>query len=157
MKLPTNFHWLRLITVVVLFILIGILVLNKDQAKDVIRAIFESGAVPVFVWMYVFVAVLSKKMFVEKGTEQFKGYADFIFTVATFGFAGSTSIALLQGVYLQYFYGAEYFAHFGALDLASIALVSSYLLVFTGTETTKMLADVVVRANAVEVRSSDAA
>jgi hypothetical protein len=156
-KIPNNFHWLRLITVVVLFILVGIMTFNKDQAKDVIKSAFDSGFAPGIVWTYVVVAVLSKKIFVDKSTQHFKGYAEFLYNIGTFGFAGSTSISLLKGVFLQYFFEVNYFENFGTLDLASIAIVSSYLLIFTGTETTKMLLDVIVRANGVEVKSPGAA
>ena len=157
MKVPNNFHWLRLITVVVLFILVGIMAFNKDQAKEFIKSVFDSGFAPGIVWTYVVVAVISKKIFVDKNSQHFKGYAEFLYNIATFGFAGSTSISLLEGVFLQYFFDINYFNNFGTLDLASIAIVSSYLLIFTGTETTKMLADVLVRANGVEVKSRDAA
>ena len=157
MKVPNNFHWHRLAIVVVLFILVGIMTLNKDQAKEFIKSIFDSGFAPAVVWTYVLVAVISKKLFVDKNAQHFKGYADFLYNTATYGFAGSTSISLLKGVFLQYFFEVSYFYNFDTLDLASITVVSSYLLIYTGTETTKMLADVLVRAKGVEVKPQDAA
>ena len=157
MKSPRNFHFPRLIAVVTLFILAGIITLNKYQAKDIIKSIFDSGVAPQIAWIYVSVAVISKKIFVEKITQQFNWYVDFLFSIATYGFAGSTSISLLKGVFLQYFFSENYFENFGTLDLGSIAIVSSYLLIFTGIQTTKMLADVLVRVNGVEIKSRDVA
>lgn len=153
MKLPFNMHWHRVFVVFFLFILAAALAFFREDAKLSIKSSFESGVIPVVIWIYVLVCVISKNIFLgTKSSSQFETYAEAVFSVATYGFAGTTSTALLQGVYMQNFYEKQFFYNFSSLDLASIALVSSYLLIYCGITTTRMLADVLLRANGVDAQ-----
>src|SRR5574337_191516 len=146
MKLPDKMHWPRVLLVVFLFVLASVLAMYKEDAKQIIKSAFDSGKIPIVVWIYVGVAVISRNLFLGNGrSSHFESYAETIFSIATYGLAGTTSVSLLQGVYLQYFYNIQYFYNFGALDLASIALVSSYLLIYVGIATTRMLSDIIFR------------
>lgn len=147
MKLPSNMHWPRVVVIAFLFVLATILAIFRIEMEQFVRLAFESGVIPVVVWVYVCVAVVSKNLLFGDGLRyEFDTYAGTIFNVATYGFAGNTSVTLLQGVYMQYFYHVRNFYNFDTLDLASIVLVSSYLLIYSGIATTRMLADVIFRA-----------
>ncbi len=142
--------------VIFLFLLAGTLATHQQQTMDIIKKSFESGIAPVSIWIYVIVAVVSKNIFLENDQPtNFEVYADSIFSIATYGLAGTTSVTLLKGVFLQHFYGESFFFQFGTLDLATIALVSSYLLIYAGVNTTKMFADVIFRAKGVDAKPSD--
>ena len=157
MKLPSSTHWSRALVVLFLFAFATVLAVNKEDAKLFIKAAFASDVIPICIWVYASVAVVSKNLFIGNGqTTQFGAYADTIFSIGTYGLAGTTSTTLLQGVYLQYFYEDAYFRSFGALDLASVALVSSYLLIYVGLETTRMFADVLFRAKGASAEPSGA-
>lgn len=144
MKLPDNLHWSRVLIVCFLFVLASLLTIYRGEAKDIVKATFESGTLTYIVWIYVFVAVLSHGYFVANvKTSHFEKVTDYIFAIATYGLAGTTSVTLLQGVFMQHFYSAQYFANFGSLDLASVGVVSLYLLVYCGVNTSKMLGDVI--------------
>lgn len=157
MKLPSNMHWPRVLVVVFLFAFAIVLAIYRVEAKQIVRHAFDSGIIPIAIWIYVVVAVISKNLFLGNGlSTHFESYAGAIFSIATYGLAGTTSVTLLQGVYLQYFYDVQYFYNFGALDLASIALVSSYLLIYVGIATTRMLSDIVFRVKGTNAEPKDA-
>lgn len=146
MKLPSGMNWSRMIIVIFLFLLAILLAAYREDAKQVVRLVFDSNTLPIGVWIYVAVAVASQKLFAtNEHSSQFESYAEALFSVGTYGFAGTTSLTLLQGVFMQHFYDTKFFLNFGSLDLVSIALVSSYLLIYCGITTSKMIADVIFK------------
>lgn len=82
----------------------------------------------------------------EVRSNYFEAITEALLSISGYGLAAGTSITLLKGAYLQYFFAAQYFYNFNDLDLASIFVVSGYLLTYTGIVTTRMLSDVVFRA-----------
>ncbi|MBA3022720.1 MAG: hypothetical protein KKB48_09660 [Gammaproteobacteria bacterium] len=152
MNLPYNLHRSRTLVVAFLFVLAAVLVVYRQEAKDVVRGIFEGGSLPYAIWIYVTVSVLSHSYFIAGvASSQFEKITETVFSIGTYGLAGTTSLTLLQGVFLQYFYGVSSFSNFGSLDLASVGLVSVYLLIYCGINTSRMLGDVVF-----QVKGSDA-
>lgn len=152
----------RLIVVVVLFILGFALFLNKDDAKNIIRMFLESNWPAVVIWLLAIIGVGAERAFcgfAKTGAngfiyQSFGGYADSVFTIATFGFSGSTSLALLKGLYLQVFFNGAFFSGFGDFDLASIFVISSFLLFYSIVSTTRQITNVVFQAEAIEVTSA---
>jgi hypothetical protein len=141
--------------VIFLFVLTSLLAVYRVEAKETVKDVFESGALPYVVWIYVFVSVLSHGYFVAKVTSsQFEKITDNIFSIGTYGLAGTTSITLLQGVFLQHFYNVPSFSNFGSLDLASVGLVSIYLLIYCGISTSRMLSDVVFQVQGPKAEGS---
>lgn len=149
--------------VIAALIIFGIaLVYSKDEAKNIIRVFLESNWPTVFVWLLAIVGVGAGKYFC--GTEgngaegliyqSFGGYADAVFTIATYGVSGSTSLALLKGLYLQLFFGGAFFTGFGEFDLASIFVISSFLLFYSVVGTTRQIINVVFQAEATTVTSA---
>lgn len=135
----------RMLAVIVLLILGFMLVNNKDEAKKIVRIVLESNWPSIAIWLLAIVGVSAGWFFGEPEKnrldgfiyQSFGGYADAVFTIATYGFSGSTSLALLKGLYLQLFFGGAFFSGFGDFDLASIFVISSFLLFYSVVGTTK--------------------
>lgn len=152
----------RLLVIVALLFLGFALVYSKDEAKNIVRIFLESNWPAVVIWLLAIVGVGAGRFFCESGKngadgfiyQSFGGYADAVFTVATYGFSGSTSLALLKGLYLQLFFGGAFFSGFGAFDLASIFVISSFLLFYSVVSTTRQIINVVFQAEATEVTSA---
>lgn len=152
----------RLLVIVALLVLGFALVYSKDEAKNIVRIFLESNWPAVVIWLLAIVGVGVGRFFCEfekNGADgfiyqSFGGYADAVFTVATYGFSGSTSLALLKGLYLQLFFGGTFFSGFGDFDLASIFVISSFLLFYSVVSTTRQIINVVFQAEATEVMSA---
>lgn len=153
MSRATTIHWFNACVVFILFALATVLAFYKQEAKEVVKGIFEGGSLSYVIWTYVVISVLSHRYCIERvSASLFDKISDAVFSIATYGFAATTSLTLLQGVFLQFFYGVQWFINFGNLDLASIVLVSVYLLIYCGVNTTKLLIDVLfqVKSNETE-------
>ncbi len=157
-----KFSLSRLSVIIVLIILGLALVYSKDDAKNIVRVFLESNWPTVVVWLLAIVGVGAGKYFCEpeeNGDEgfiyqSFGGYADAVFTIATYGFSGSTSLALLKGLYLQLFFGGAFFTGFGDFDIASIFVISSFLLFYSVVGTTRQIINVVFQAEATKMTSA---
>lgn len=157
-----KFSLSRLLVIIALLILGLALVYSKDEAKNIVRIFLESYWPAVVIWLLAIVGVGVGKFFCESdenGEEgfiyrSFGGYADAVFTIATYGFSGSTSLALLKGLYLQLFFGGAFFTGFGEFDLASIFVISSFLLFYSVVSTTRQIISVVFQAEATAVTSA---
>lgn len=152
----------RLIVIIALLILGFALVSNKEEAKNIVRVFLGSNWPTVIIWLLSIVSVTAGKFFCEPDRNgvndfiyhKFGGYADAVFTIATYGFSGSTSLALLKGLYLQLFFGGSFFTGFGDFDLASIFVISSFLLFYSVVSTTQQIINVVFQVEAAEVTSA---
>ncbi len=155
-------NYLRLVVVVLLFILGCALAMSKDDAKSIVRAVLESNWPTVGIWLLAIIGAGAEKFFCDTTRngmggvvyQSFGSYADVVFMAATNGFSGSTSIALLKGLYLQMFFGGTFFSGFGDFDLASIFLISSFLLYYSVVCTARQIINVVFQAEATEVTSA---
>lgn len=148
----------------VVFVIALIIVMQTfgNDIKGPLKNILESKWIVFSVWGYVggtflihrylyFSSELKKDSFIYK---HFGAYAETLFGVATYGIAGTTSLALLKGLYLQTFYDGLYFNGFGSFDLVSMFLLTSFLLVYCMFNTTIMLKDVLFHSetSAIEVK-----
>lgn len=157
-----KFSPLRGAVIVILLSLGFALAYSKDEAKDIVRLILESNWPTVVIWLLAITGVVTNKFFCEpdrNGAEgyiyqSFGGYADAVFTIATYGFSGSTSIALLKGLYLQLLFGGSFFIGFGNFDLASIFIISSFLLFYSVIGIMRQIINVVFQTEAAEVTSA---
>lgn len=157
-----KFSLSRLLVIIALLILGLALVYSKDEAKNIVRIFLESYWPAVIIWLLAIVGVSVGKFFCEpdeNGAESFiyrsfGGYADAVFTIATYGFSGSTSLALLKGLYLQLFFDGAFFTGFGEFDLASIFVISSFLLFYSVVNTARQIINVVFQAEATAVTSA---
>lgn len=154
-------YW-RLLVVALLFALGFALALSKDDAKGLVRTVLESNWPTIGVWLLAIIGAGAEKFYCgakrnETGGviyQSFGGYADTVFMAATNGFSGSTSLALLKGLYLQVFFGGAFFSGFGDFDLASIFLISSFLLYYSVVSTVKQIINVVFQAEATMVTNA---
>lgn len=150
MSKASSLNWKTTISVIFVMALIILMQMFGNEIKGPLKDILESKWVAFVVWGYVggtFVihhylyssSELKKDSFIYK---HFGAYAETLFGIATYGIAGTTSLALLKGLYLQTFYKGMYFTGFGAFDLVSMFLLTSFLLVYCMFNTTIMLKDV---------------
>ena len=154
-----SFSPLRFGVIIFLFILGITIFSNKEDAKKIVKIFLESSWPAVTIWLLAIVGVFAERFFARAGMDNRSGvmyqsfgkYADSIFTVATFGLAGSTSLALLKGLYLQLFFGGTFFSGFGDFDLSSIFLISSFLLFHSVSGTTRLILNAVFQAEATDV------
>ncbi|WP_281649103.1 hypothetical protein [Parendozoicomonas sp. Alg238-R29] len=127
--------------------------------KEPLKTMLESGAINTFIWAYVgSVFLLHQYLY---GANELKNdsfiykhfgrYADTLFGIATYGLAGTTSTALLKGLYLQTFYSGMYFTGFGTFDLVSMFLLTSFLLVYSMFNTSMMLRTIIYHTETVEI------
>ncbi|WP_439672895.1 hypothetical protein [Cupriavidus necator] len=151
-----------MLTITTLFLLGCFLFISKNEAKNHIRAFLESDWPSVVIWLLATIGV-GANTFLGKSSkadrpgfiyQSFGEYADAVFAVATFGFAGSTSLALLKGLYLQIFFNGSFFNGFGNFDLASMFVVSSFMLFYSVNGTLRQIIEVVFQAEAAELASA---
>lgn len=154
----STFRLGRLLTIVILFLALCFLFTFKDSARNSIKVVLESNWTPAIIWILALTGVVADKLFAETNDNasgsmysNFGKYADSIFSIATFGFAGSTSIALLKGLYLQAVFDVTNFIGFGNFDLASIFVISSFLLFYSVNSTLRLLRNVLFQAEAEQV------
>lgn len=154
-----SFSPLRFFVIIFLLIFGMLIFSNKEDAKGLVKISLESNWPTAAIWLLAIVGVIAEKVFAAAGGggrtglmyQSFGQYADAIFTVATFGLAGSTSLALLKGLYLQLFFKGTYFTGFADFDLASIFLISSFLLFHSINGTLRLIISAVFQAEATDV------
>lgn len=151
----------RLVVSVMLFLALLFLFSFRASAKEVTSAILESNWTPAIIWIFSFTSVVLDRLYcrnLQQGSgfiyTNFGAYADAIFCIATFGFSGSTSIALLNGIYLQIFFDKLNFIGFGNFDLASIIVISSFLLFYSLNEMLKLIIGVIYQVEASPVKTA---
>lgn len=145
--------------VVFLISLIIVVQAYGDEIKEPVKAVFESGWLDIAVWGYV-LGIFAIHKYLHSSNElqnnsflyrHFGRYAEAVFGAATYGLASATSLALLKGLYLQAFYEKSYFVGFAAFDLASIFLLTSFLLVYCLFNTSVMLKEILFHQSTSEV------
>lgn len=123
----------------------------RSEIKPAITLIFENDLLAKFVWIYVVcVFGVHAHMHWENIPEsqglmyrQFGKFGDTAFSIGTYGFAGSTSASLCKGLYMQIMLDKNYFPEFSTLDLTSIFVVSSFLLIYCTVNTTEKAKEIV--------------
>lgn len=130
----------------------------QEELKTAIRIVLESKWTIAGVSIYVVCCALMYQIFVG-GNSEFRGiihthfgkYADVVFALVTFVPASATSLALLKGLFMQYFFRQPHFAGFDGIDLTSMAVVSSFLLYHSLFNATKMLIAAISQADSVKI------
>lgn len=159
MNKPKSFNFKSTGSVVFLIALIVVVQVFGADIKEPLKAILESGWLSIAAWGYIsgiFIihqylyssSELKKDSFIYK---HFGVYADTLFGAATYGFAATTSLALLKGLYLQTFYQESYFIGFATFDLVSMFLLTSFLLVYCFFNVTVMFKDIMFHSGTSEV------
>ncbi|MDD9175496.1 hypothetical protein ERW49_08420 [Aliivibrio finisterrensis] len=156
-----NYKWT--FSIFFLMFLILFVQLFGTDMKEPIKAVLESGLLNKLLWAfvagvlfihrYLFASYeLAKDSFIYK---HFGAYADTLFGIGTYGVAGSTSLALLKGLYMQTFFQGKHFIGFGTFDLISMFLLTSFLLFYCIFNTAMLLKDIIFYSenSVVEVRS----
>lgn len=148
--------------VMFLIILIVFAQIYGSELKEPLKTILESSWLNVLAWGYIsgtyviYQILYSSSELKTDGFlyKHFGVYADTLFGAATYGFAGTTSLSLIKGLYLQTFYKESYFIGFATFDLVSMFLLTSFLLAYCIFNVSKMFKEILFyhSASAVEVR-----
>jgi hypothetical protein len=122
----------------------------NENLKEILKLALESNLLTALLWSYVvgvflihkflyFSNSLQKNSFIYK---HFGPYSDAFLGIATNGLAGSTSLSLIKGLFLQTFYAGSYFSGFGAFDLSSMFVMASFLLYYSVFNTTVLFKEI---------------
>lgn len=145
----------RSLAAIFIMILVFVTLLYSQDTLDKVKAIFETGYLPLALWAYVIGAVAMHTIVVIKPKKDvygfFEKYSNTIYSIATYGIGGSTSIALLKGLFLQKFYSGDFFKGFSNFDLASMFILSSFLMIYSLLNSTKILWEAISYSSASEV------
>lgn len=124
-----------LIFVAMVFIMLQV---YGKELKYPVKVLLESDLLKVVVWSCVAAVLFLHAWLYGARQMQLAGfiydhfgfYAEVCFAIATYGFASTTSLALIKGFYLQIFYEGQYYTGFDGFDLASMFLLSCFLLFY---------------------------
>ncbi|KFF62226.1 hypothetical protein RC94_08090 [Pectobacterium brasiliense] len=162
MSKSKSLNWKTTFAVAFLISLIILVQFFGNEIKNSVKEILESDWVSIVIWAYVGGIFLIHRYLYSSNElktdsfiyKHFGAYADTIFGIATYGIAGTTSLALLKGLYLQEFYDGKYFFGFGTFDLVSMFLLTSFLLFYSIFNTTLLLKEVLFhnKTSPVEVK-----
>lgn len=157
-----NFNLRTTGAVIFLICLIIAVQIYGSDIKEPLKNILESSWLNVCAWAYIsgtyiiYQYLFSSSELKTDGFlyKHFGVYADTLFGAATYGFAGTTSLSLIKGLYLQAFYKKEYFIGFATFDLVSMFLLTSFLLAYCTFNVSKMFKEILFyrSASPVEVR-----
>lgn len=130
----------------------------QEELKTTVKGILESSWLIPSLSIYVVCCAVMYQIYVGGDTESrdfihahFGQYANFVFAVVAFVPACATSIVLLKGLFLQYFFQQKYFQGFDSIDMTSMVVVSSYLLYYSLFNSTKMLVVAISQADSVQI------
>lgn len=134
---------LALLFVIVVFVCIQVF---GSELKYPVRAVLESDLSRILLWAYVGgVVLIHGALYPRVASEKtgflykhFGSYAETCFACATYGFASTTSLALMKGLYLHAFYEGGFFLGFDGFDLISMFVLSSFLMIHSLIAVTSM-------------------
>ncbi|GEM_PF-5725176 len=149
------FMWKRLALLTFLFLAASLVYATWDDSKYVIALVLNSRWSIAAIIIYCITSVVMHRVCSEKAVfggsfaySHFGKYADSVFAIATLSLAGTTSLALLNGIFMQITFNELHYVGFETLDLASVILVSTYLMYYCLTNTTSLLVQVLFQAEA---------
>ena len=127
------------------------------QIDQIVTTILESVYLQKIFWVYVSVSIVLSRVGqpLHGKIDYFELFVDPILTVATYGLAGSTSLALLRGVYLEAVHGKPHFYGFSKLDVWSVAIVSSFLLFYSILKATMELRIFLLREKSCAIETNE--
>lgn len=145
MKGEFNYKFLFLFAM--LFALIFLIQSYGNEVKIYIKTMLELLWIQYILWAYIIATFIAHwALYSRKETNnnnfiyrQFGSLADMTFGIATYGIGGTTSLTLIKGVYLQFFFDNIYFFEFGNYDILSMFLLSIFLLFYCLFNTTLLL------------------
>lgn len=123
-----------ILTIIIMFILCLVYLLFENDFKNIIKILLEKEFLLYMYSIAILIAFVVHDIHKIKTSSHLKivhsdiFLFDTILNIATFITISSTALALLKGIYLQYFFKIEYFVSFKDFDLWTIFGVSAFLL-----------------------------
>jgi len=149
----------RFIAAIFIMVLVFITLVNGKDSLDSIKKIIESSYVPFLLWAYVIGSVLMHTFIVVKQKKDvygfFEKYSNTFYSIGAFGIGGSTSIALLKGIFLQHFYSIEFFKGFSGFDIISMLILASFLLIYSLLNCTRQLSEAIFYTSTSEMSATE--
>lgn len=132
------------------------------ELKSVIRTALESKWLMAGSSIYIASCTAMYQIFVG-GNSEFRGgllahfgkYADAIFALVAFIPASTTSLALIKGLFMQYFFAQVHFVEFDDIDMIAMLIVSSFLLYYSLFNATKMLIAAITQVDSAKISVID--
>jgi hypothetical protein len=145
-----GFNYKALLATFFVVALVLISQVYNENIKDVLKLVLESNILTAVLWSYVTGVFLIHKYLYSSNSlpkdsfvyKHFGPYSDAFLGIATNGLAGSTSLSLIKGLYLQTFYTGSYFSGFGTFDLSSMFVMASFLLYYSVFNTTVLVKEI---------------
>lgn len=158
MRLPSSRTLVRSAAFIILVAAACLSYAYQDELKSTVRTILDSKWAVAGVSIYVICCAVMYQALVGGNSgiggifhSHFGKYADAVFAVVAFVPAGATSLTLLKGLFMQYFFGQIYFIGFGEIDMTSMLVVSSFLLYYSLYNATKMLVTAIAGVDSVKI------
>lgn len=137
----------RLLAAIFIMVLVFFTLVFSEDTLDSIKTLLESDYAPLLLWAYVVGSIAMHTFIVVNSKNDvygfFEKYSNTFYSVGTFGIGGSTSIALLKGIFLQHFYSVEFFKGFSGFDIISMSILASFLLIYSLLNCTRLLGEAI--------------
>jgi hypothetical protein len=140
-------------TIAILFLLAITTTTAWASIKPFAEKILQSDQTRIYAAIYCTVAVAVKCIFDQEKTWLHR-FGEFLFGSTGYSAASTSSLNLIGAAYLQFFSSGEAFKNLGILDVASIVLSSSVLLIYSAVVCTQMMLDALSRSNAASIKAT---
>lgn len=128
----------KMIFVFILLVILSVsIVAYKDAIMGMIKSILQWELLNITLWLSFACCFLVHYFSIESENtpevgliyNHFGRFADSAFALITYGLASTTSVAILEGIYIQQFFGEKiYFNYFDKIDIYSMLVVCGFLL-----------------------------
>lgn len=127
----------------------------KEELNSFAEFILKSKILFAITTIYIATAIIAKNVITHgKNLTSFQPFTETIFSILTYTLSATTSITLISGVYFQHASSEIYFKDLDKLDLGSIAVVASYLLLYSLIIASKMFGDVIFTTKSSTVKAA---
>lgn len=151
-KLPTIIIFLVLLSLAIF------LYFFKSEAKEIVKIIIQSElfvyAMGAYVVCCAVIHQIGNASKIEKNTVlsiRFGKYSEIASAIILHLPATTSSIVLLRGIFMQYFYEEKYYPEFDSIDLTLVLVVSSFILYDALNDATTNLMDAVINKDASQI------
>ena len=141
----------KLLIVLFLLVLLSIFYVNyKDYVHQNVRDFLEWKNLNLSLWIFISICFIvhylsidkfekNKTVYINNFPIHYGVFSNAIFSVITFGLATTTSVSIIKGIYIQkVFEDKIYFFNFDNIDIGSILVICSFLLLYSMSNSIKV-------------------